>query len=490
MKPFRKPPTPGDRPETAPGLKRILLCGIVRSILVIEILLMLGSLAYRCWWEGVQGWPLLWYALRLVALVALILFFVVLVLQRFLARQVLEPLQAIIQANRRLRAGDDKAARLEPDPAWPREIQEIARTRQGMLETITRVSQERLRLVEFIRRTFGRYLPPEVVDQILDSPQGRRLGGQRKRVSVMMSDLRGFTRLSEDRDPEEMVALLNRYLGVMSQVIEAHGGLIDDIIGDGVMTVFGAVTPRDDDPLRAVACAITMQNRLRELNREVTAQGWAPLQMGIGIASGEVVVGNIGSASRMKYGMVGATVNRASRIESDTVGGQVFIDQETRRALGELVTCAPPRRVNLKGIPEPITVYPVLALGPPYDLELLQEEEGEAIPFSLEFTCWPVIEKHLSPQPLKGRTLSLDNLYLDAWIEKELEPPCEVKLKLHTPLAGHQFAEIYAKVVELAPRGRPPRHRLRITSIGAADWLALRRWPRREGGQSLSAAEG
>lgn len=441
---------------------------------------MLGSLAYRCWGEGVQGWPLLWYALRLVALVALILVFVVFALQRFLTRQVLDPLEAIIQANRRLQSGDEEAARLEPDPAWPREIQEIARTRQGMLETITRVSEERLRLVEFIRRTFGRYLPPEVVDQILDSPQGRRLGGQRKRVSVMMSDLRGFTRLSEDRDPEEMVALLNRYLGRMSEVIEAHGGLIDDIIGDGIMTVFGAVKPQADDAVRAVACAITMQNRLRELNREVTTQGWAPLQMGIGIASGEVIVGNIGSASRMKYGMVGATVNRASRIESDTVGGQVLIDQQTRRALGELVTCGPSRQVSLKGIPEPITVYPVLSLGPPYDLELVQEDEGESIPFSLEFTCWPVIEKRLSPQPLKGRTLSLDNLHFEAWIERELEPPCEVKLRFHTPLGGHQFAEIYAKVVELESGSRPPRHRLRITSIGAADWMALRHWPRQD----------
>ena len=126
-----------------------------------------------------------------------------------------------------------------------------------------------MHLVQFIRNTFGRYISKRVVDEILESPNGQKIGGRRKTVTIIMSDLRGFTALSETRDPEDMVRLLNRYLERMSKVIVEYDGLIDEFIGDAILTVFGVPEEHDGDPLRAVACALAMQNALVELNNEL-----------------------------------------------------------------------------------------------------------------------------------------------------------------------------------------------------------------------------
>ena len=121
-----------------------------------------------------------------------------------------------------------------------------------------------------------------------------------------------------------MVQILNRYLEAMTQVIEQYDGVIDEFIGDAILTVFGIPEEKADDPARAVACALAMQQTLAILNEELVADDLPPLEMGIGINTGPVVVGNLGSEARTKYGIVGAVVNVASRIESNTIGGQYF----------------------------------------------------------------------------------------------------------------------------------------------------------------------
>jgi len=202
----------------------------------------------------------------------------------------------------------------------PREIKEIVHSRAEMLKNILEVSKERLNLVNFIRETFGRYLSKKVVEEILESPEGQKIGGRRETVTILFSDLRGFTALSETKNPKEMVQLLNQYLERMSKVIIKYDGMIDEFIGDAILTIFGVPDKRDDDPARAVACGLAMQNALLELNTEIEKEGYPPLEMCIGINTGTVIVGNIGSEMRMKYGIVGSAVNTASRIESNTTG--------------------------------------------------------------------------------------------------------------------------------------------------------------------------
>ena len=170
----------------------------------------------------------------------------------------------------------------------------------------------------FIRKTFGRYLTDDIVKSLLESPEGLKLGGERRKVTLVMTDLRGFTSMSGRLAPEQVVTMLNRYLGTMVEVIQRYQGTIDEFIGDAIFLLFGAPMQRQDDVERAVACAMAMQLAMHGFNAQNRAQGLPEVEMGIGIHTGEVVVGNIGSDKRTKYGVVGSHVNLTAPASSPT----------------------------------------------------------------------------------------------------------------------------------------------------------------------------
>ena len=242
-------------------------------------------------------------------------------------------------------------ARLETQLAVKRQKEQIARLATD-LELRNR----------FIQNTFGRYLSEDVVKSLLESPEGLKLGGERRKVTILMSDLRGFTSLSESLGPEEVVRTLNSYLGAMADVILRHQGLIDEFIGDAVLAIFGAPEPRPDDARRAVACAVHMQLAMDALNEKNQALGLPRIEMGVAIHTGEVVVGNIGSEQRAKYGVVGAPVNHAGRIESFTVGGQILVSEATLQQAGDGVAVGERFCIDAKGAREPLVVYDLLGV--------------------------------------------------------------------------------------------------------------------------------
>jgi class 3 adenylate cyclase len=212
---------------------------------------------------------------------------------------------------------------------------------------------------QFIRQTFGRYLSDEIVDALIDSPQGLKLGGEKRKVSIMMADLRGFTTLGEELPAETVLDMVNIFLGVMTDVIQANKGTIDEFIGDAILAIFGAPILREDDTQRAVRCAVEMQLAMQKVNSRFNELGYPNVEMGIGIDTGTVIVGNIGSQKRSKYGVVGRHVNIASRIESYTKGGQILVSENTRRDCGDLIRIDGEMRVSPKGIKEEITIYDV-----------------------------------------------------------------------------------------------------------------------------------
>ena len=185
---------------------------------------------------------------------------------------------------------------------------------------------EGLRQRDFIRDTFGRYLSPDVVEELLGSPQGLAMGGELREITLLVSDLRGFTSLAARLSPPEVIAMLNRYFERMIDIIARYRGTVDELQGDGMLTFFGAPLAAPDDAERAVACALEMQLALLQFNAEQRQLDLPELAMGIGINTGEVIVGNIGSLKRSKYGAVGSAINTAYRIESHTVGGQIFTE--------------------------------------------------------------------------------------------------------------------------------------------------------------------
>jgi adenylate cyclase len=244
-------------------------------------------------------------------------------------------------------------------------------------------SQEQLEIRNrFIRQTFGRYLSDEIVESLLEKPGGLDLGGETRRVTIMMTDLRGFTPLCETLEPRQVVAILNNYLAAMTDIVVRHGGTIDEFIGDAILAVFGAPIRHDDDARRAIACAVEMQQTMDQVNAQNTQLGLPRVEMGIGINTGEVVVGNIGSDRRAKYGVVGRHVNLASRIESCTIGGQILAAESTIRDAGEGIHIHAQMEIVPKGVTAPMTIYDVGGIGAPYNRYLAMRSDEPLVPLT------------------------------------------------------------------------------------------------------------
>lgn len=213
------------------------------------------------------------------------------------------------------------------------------------------------------RRTFERYVAKEIVDVVLEKPWlAPKLGGERREVTVLFSDIRSFTTISEQRTPEEVVAFLNAYLTAMAEVIRAERGCIDKYIGDAILALWGNVVPMTpvESARGAVRTGLKMLERLAAERENWAAAGYPPLAIGIGINTGEAVVGNIGSPEKLEFGVIGDAVNVASRIEGLTKEyGELLVSGRTRELLGEGFTTTFMASVKVKGRAQPVDIYRV-----------------------------------------------------------------------------------------------------------------------------------
>lgn len=318
----------------------------------------------------------------------------------------------------------------------------------------------------FIRETFGRYLSDAVVAELLESPDGLRLGGEKRTVTMLMSDLRGFSAMAERLAPEQVVKVINNYLGTMADVVLGHDGTIDEFIGDSVLGFFGAPVARPDDARRAVACALAMQKGMDRVNRRNREEGLPAVEMGIAVHTGEVVVGNIGSEKRAKYGAVGSHVNLTARIEGCTCGGQVLISESTRRAAGEGLVTGRSLAVSAKGFPEPVRVHDLLGLEGVPDLRL--ERSGETFrpvepPLPVVFTVLEGKRLGRDEEPAEIVALSARGAALRS--AAAVEALSNLKLRV-VGAGGLLPGDLYAKVL-LSADAPSAVTRLRFTSVPA-----------------------
>jgi adenylate cyclase len=216
---------------------------------------------------------------------------------------------------------------------------------------------------KFIRATFGRYVSDEVVANLLEEPEGLKLGGDLREATILMSDIRQFSTICEQLPADDVMKMLNHYLGVMSEIIMGHQGTIDEFIGDAILAIFGAPISRPDDAVRAVQCALDMQQAMHDINRDNRNAGLPEISMGIGVNTGAVIAGNIGSEKRSKYGVVGHHVNLTARIESRTAGGEVLISSSTLEKLDDSFKVGTREEVQVKGIKEAVSIYQLLQPG-------------------------------------------------------------------------------------------------------------------------------
>jgi adenylate cyclase len=211
-----------------------------------------------------------------------------------------------------------------------------------------------------IRNTFGLYVDPEFARALLNQPEAGRLGGRRQEVAILMADISGFTPMAERLSPEETIDVLNRYFSAIIPLVQKHGGIIVDFVGDAILVFF---EPMDDSlaatAQRCVRCAFDMHAAMGHLNRQMESLDLPTLNMGIGINSGPVVVGNIGSEERKKYGIVGAAVNTTQRIQGQSDAGEVMVSEAVYGMVTSQVGVARTFSTSLKGVPSPIQLYAI-----------------------------------------------------------------------------------------------------------------------------------
>ncbi len=334
---------------------------------------------------------------------------------------------------------------------------------------------EGLRQRDLIRNAFGRYVSPEVAKTLLESPDGLRLGGHKREITVLMSDLRGYTRFAEHGDPAGVMDVLNEYLGRMADVVIAHGGTINEFIGDAIFAVFGAPVEHPDHAERAAATALAMQAAMDTLNAENAARGRPRFEMGIGLHTGEAVVGNIGSEQRTKYAVVGAAVNLAARVEGCTVGGQILLTAATAERLADLADMAPPVSVELKGLTAPIALHELRGLAGRFAQRRPPVAGDDGVEVALAITGAVIEDKRVGAAVFIGTVHRLSLHALDAELDTELAALANVRVRLTYPAAGGESGDVYGKVTGVVSHGAARRTRIHLTSVDAADQAVLAR---------------
>ena len=241
-------------------------------------------------------------------------------------------------------------------------------------------AEERQR--RWVRRAFGQYLSPALVEELAAHPERLALGGEERRVTVLFTDLRNFTGLSEQMTAPQVVAMMNEYFEAMSAEVLAQDGFVDKYIGDALMAIFGVPGERATDAASACRAALGMVRRLPEVNRRLATLGFPAVDMGIGINGGAAVIGNLGSATNFNYTVIGDVVNTASRLEGLTkqYGVKILVGSETRNQVGNAMIFREVDWVLVKGRQHPLSVYEPLGVAgelPPATLEdMLAYEAG------------------------------------------------------------------------------------------------------------------
>lgn len=225
------------------------------------------------------------------------------------------------------------------------------------IDTVT--TYERLQREAQARSNYERFLPQQIVDDILRSPGKVKLGGVRQKVTAFFADVRSFTTLSETSKPEVIVNLLNRYFTLASEIIFRHGGTLDKYIGDGMLALFGAPIVSERDAVKAVRAAVDLQRSLIEFNQELAESQLPPISVGVGINTGQAIVGYIGSEQRLDYTAIGDTINTAARLESVAKPGQIIISENTWHDLDDSFMPSPLETVKLKGKSENLRIYEI-----------------------------------------------------------------------------------------------------------------------------------
>lgn len=283
-----------------------------------------------------------------------------------LGRHITQPIDKLVEASHAIGSGN-----------YAYRFKERRRDELGLLmEAFNDMARGMLERSQ-VKNALSRYVSAGVARKILSNLDQVELGGKQVEGSVVFADITGFTSISETTEPEDLVCMLNRYFSLITLACEANNGIVDKYMGDGVMLVFGTLEPDEDHAFHAVRCALLIQKLIENENRSRKKQGKIPIRFRVGINTGKMLAGNMGSQQRMEYTVVGDTVNLASRLCSITNGGQIVIsrDMYRRPEVGERVLAGEYQSIRLRGISEPVSTFLVEALTADYQYVVDQQFE-------------------------------------------------------------------------------------------------------------------
>jgi adenylate cyclase len=296
-----------------------------------------------------------------------------------------------------------------------------------------------------------------------------------REVTVLLTDLRGFTAISEEHTAPVLLEMLNRYLVKMSEIAIAHGGTIDKFMGDAIMVLFGAPFAHADDVKRAVTCAVDMQLALFELNKDHRDSGMPELNMGIGINTGTVMAGLLGSEIYAEYTVIGDEVNLASRIEAYSLRGQVLISEATYLRVRDYVSASEPMDVYVKGKKDPVNLFEVLAI-PSLGKQVPRQEirKSPRVETSIPFTFQVLEEKTILPERHGGTILDISYNGVLAALEIEVPGQTDIKLDLNLSMAGTAATDVYARVLRMIERDGQRLASIEFTSVSVQSNINIR----------------
>ncbi len=210
-----------------------------------------------------------------------------------------------------------------------------------------------------VRSHLCRYLDKDLVEKLMSGNDMKLMKSQRRRLTVMFADIRSFTAISEHMDPEDVIDMLNEFFGIMVEIIFTHQGMLDKFAGDQIMAVFGHVSSEQHGARSAVRAAFDMQRSSEALMQRRAQKNLPVFEVGIGINTGDAIIGNLGSENRMDYTVIGDTVNAAARLENQADGGEIIIGEQTYLQLPQQVHTGPPMKLRVKNRSEPLTCYSI-----------------------------------------------------------------------------------------------------------------------------------
>ena len=296
-------------------------------------------------------------------------------------------------------------------------------------------------------------------------------------VTILFTDLRGFTAILESHPAPELLDVLNRYLIRMSEIAFDHGGTIDKFIGDSIMVLFGAPNTHEDDVKRAVTCAVDMQIALFEMNKQNKKRGLPELNMGIGINTGTLMAGVLGSEIYAEYTVIGEEVNLASRIEAYSLRGQILVSEATYLHVRDHVLVSAPTDVYVKGKKDPVNLYEILGIPSANKVVPRQEiRKSPRVETNISFKFQLLRGKSVAPEQYTGTVLDISYNGVLALLDIDVPAQSDIKLDLNLAVVGASATDLYARVRRMIDRDGRRLAGMEFTSVSPQSSVCIRRF--------------